>query len=201
MPRLSALLEPGRAWGAIRAILKGHWYKFYLPLRGQRFEAGKNFRVGGKLLVRGPGRVVFGDNVVVEMLVTPFTHAPDAIISIGSRVYLNGTRFGCAKAIRVGDDCILAESRIMDTDFHSVAINRHAEDAPVRVLPITIGRNVWVAADVGVLPGTTIGDNSVVGFGAVCSGQFPSNVLVLGNPAVVKRTLTESGVTGSEASA
>ena len=198
MPRLSSVLQPGRALAVIRAVAKGHWYKFWLPLRGQQFRAGRNFRVRGRLVVRGPGRVIFGDNVLVEMLVTPFTHAAEATIHVGDRVFLNGTRFGCAREIRVGDDCIVAESRIMDTDFHSMSVNRHDSDAPIRVLPVNIGRNVWIAAEVGILPGTTIGENSVVGFGSVCSGRYPSNALIAGNPASVKRAITDAGMPPAE---
>jgi len=154
-------------------------------LRGVRFQAGKNFRVYGSLSVRGPGRVVFGDNMRLEMHVTPWTYSSDAVIRIGDDGFLNGTRFGCQSAITIGRRAILADASIMDTDFHSVRADRHSADAPVRVGAVTIGDNVWIAAKVGILPGTTVGDNSVVGYGAVCSGHFTANSIIAGNPARV----------------
>jgi maltose O-acetyltransferase len=48
---------------------------------------------------------------------------------------------------------------------------------------------VWIGAHAGILPGTRIGKNSVVGFGAVCSGEFPANVIIAGNPARVLRAI------------
>src|SRR5206468_6086399 len=120
----------------------------------------------------------FGDDVVVEDTVTPWTYHPEAVIDIGDRTYLNGTSFGCARRIAIGPRGILARASIMDTNFHSTAVNRHDPDAPVKIAPVSIGANVWIAARVGILPGTTIGDNSVVGFGAVCAGSYPANSLI-----------------------
>lgn len=121
--------RPGRAWTVATALLKGQLCRVSCRLRGVRFQAGKNFRVHGSLSVRGPGRVVFGDNVRVEMYVTPWTYAADAVIRIGDDSFINGTRFGCKSAITVGRRAILADASIMDTDFHSVHADRHSADA------------------------------------------------------------------------
>ena len=175
-----------------RAIVKGEWCRAYYRLRGIRFHAGRNLRVDGRLIIRGPGTVIFGDDVRVGMTVTPWTYDADAVISIGSDSFINGTGFGCQRAIRIGARAILGRASIMDTDFHSVEIDRHRPDAPVRVAPVTLEDNVWVGAQAGILPGTSIGRNSVVGFGAVCAGTFPANVVIGGNPAKVIKTLTSA---------
>jgi acetyltransferase-like isoleucine patch superfamily enzyme len=184
-----ALRHPFDALKTLKAIARGQFCRRWYPLRGIRFSAGKNLRVYGRLSIRGPGRVEFGDDVTVDMLVTPWTHAEGAVISVGHRCFLNGARMGAADRISIGDDCIVAETRIMDTDFHSVGANRHDPSAPVRVLPVIVERNVWIAASAGLLPGTQIGENSVVGFGSVCTGHFPANSLIAGNPARVLREL------------
>jgi acetyltransferase-like isoleucine patch superfamily enzyme len=194
MPTLEKLgrvvRRPGPAMRALIGLGRGHWYRFWYRCVGIRFSAGRNFRVHGRLKVRGPGRVVFGDNVRVEMLVTPYTHAPDALIEIGSDSFLNGTRFGCQQLIRIGPRAILADARILDTDFHPTdPARRHDPSAPVRVAPVILEENVWVAAAAGLLPGTQIGRNSVVGFGAVCSGVYPADSIIAGNPAKVIRSL------------
>jgi acetyltransferase-like isoleucine patch superfamily enzyme len=173
--------------------LKGWWYKWSYRARGIRFSAGRGFRVSGRLIVRGPGQVRFGDRVRVGMTVTPWTHDPDAIIEVGDGTFLNGTRFGCRQSIRIGRRSIVAEASIMDTDFHSTRADRHNPDAPVRVAPVLLGENVWVAANVGILAGTTIGDNSVVGYGAVVRGAFPADVIIAGNPAKVEKPIPSSG--------
>lgn len=53
---------------------------------------------------------------------------------------------------------------------------------------VTIGDNVWIGGNVTILPGVTIGDNVVIGAGAVVTKNFPSNVVIGGNPAkIIKR--------------
>jgi acetyltransferase-like isoleucine patch superfamily enzyme len=50
---------------------------------------------------------------------------------------------------------------------------------------VEIGDNVWVAAGAILLPGTNVGENSVIGAAAVCMRSFPANKVILGNPAKV----------------
>lgn len=57
--------------------------------------------------------------------------------------------------------------------------------------PITVGSNVWIGAQVCVLPGVTIGDNCVIGAGSVVTKDIPSNSVAVGNPCRVIRTLGE----------
>src|SRR5688572_7264427 len=87
-----ALRQPGLAISVAMAIGRGMFYKVWYHLRGVRFIAGRNFRVFGRLKLNGPGSVVFGDNVMVGMLVTPFTHHVDATITVGNHCFLNGVR-------------------------------------------------------------------------------------------------------------
>ncbi|MGH7624284.1 MAG: acyltransferase [Gemmatimonadaceae bacterium] len=180
-----ALRHPGKALSVALELARGKWYKLWYPLRGVRFEAGRNLRVSGRLIVRGPGRVIFGDNVHVDAVVTPWTLDANAVIRVGDGSYVNGTRFSCQQEITIGTRTLLSDARILDTDFHSTMANRHDPSAPVRVAPIHIGDNVWIAMSAGILPGTRIGANSVVGYGAVCAGTYPANSIIVGNPAKV----------------
>ena len=54
-----------------------------------------------------------------------------------------------------------------------------------------IGKNVWLGAGAIVLPGVTIGDNSVIGAGAVVSRDIPANVVAVGVPCRVLREIGE----------
>lgn len=57
--------------------------------------------------------------------------------------------------------------------------------------PITIGNNVWIGGHVCVLPGVSIGDNTVIGAGSVVTKDIPAHVLAAGNPCRVLREITE----------
>lgn len=182
---MRGLRQPGAALGFLVAYARGSWYRLLLPMMGRRFHAGRRFLVYGRLSVRGPGTVIFGDNVAIYGRVTPWTYADDAVIKVGNHSSLEGTRFGCKSSITIGSDCILAEARIADWDFHSVHANRHDPAAPIRVAPVQIEDNVWIGADTGIMPGTAIGRDSVVSFGAICAGRHPQGVVLIGNPARV----------------
>ena len=50
---------------------------------------------------------------------------------------------------------------------------------------------MWIGANVTVLPGVTIGENSIIGAGSVVTKDIPSNVIAVGNPCKVLRPLTD----------
>lgn len=174
-------------------LVHGQYVKLQCRLLGRRVIIGRHFLVMGPLEIRGPGTVVFGDDCTVvssrRAPVTPYTHAPEAEIRFGSRVVLNGTRFGCRQRIEVGEGCLLADARIMDTDFHALdPQDKHRWQTVGVSKPVVLGPNVWVCAGAMILKGVTIGANSVVAAGAVVARDVPPNVVVAGNPArVVKR--------------
>lgn len=58
-------------------------------------------------------------------------------------------------------------------------------------IPVAIGDNVWIGGDVVILPGVTIGSNSVIGAGSVVSKDVPEWVVAAGNPCRVIRAVTE----------
>ncbi len=135
--------------------------------------------------MKGPGTLILGSDVVIGMKVIAQTLAPDAVIEIGPGCFVNGTCRASARRIAVGDRGIGGNARIMDTDFHSVRANRHDPGAKVRVAEVVLEESVWIGAWSGLLPGTRIGKNSVVGYGAVCSGEYPADAVIAGNPARV----------------
>lgn len=55
--------------------------------------------------------------------------------------------------------------------------------------PITVGNNVWIGGNVCVMPGVTIGDNTVIGGGSVVTKDIPSNVIAVGNPCRVIKSI------------
>ena len=58
--------------------------------------------------------------------------------------------------------------------------------------PITVGDNVWIGADVHVMPGVTIGSNVVIGGGSVVVHDIPDNSIAIGNPCEVVRPISDT---------
>jgi maltose O-acetyltransferase len=113
-------------------------------------------------------------------------------IHVGDRVFAN---FGlvCLDVARitVGDDTRIGPSVQLLTPTHPLEPGPR-RDGWESAQPITIGRNVWIGGAVVVCPGVTIGDDTVVGAGAVVTRDLPSGVLAAGNPARVVRSIAES---------
>lgn len=55
--------------------------------------------------------------------------------------------------------------------------------------PITIGDNVWIGGNAVICPGVSIGNNVVIGAGSVVTKSFPDDVVIVGNPAIIIKTI------------
>ncbi|MES2476028.1 MAG: sugar O-acetyltransferase [Verrucomicrobiota bacterium] len=90
--------------------------------------------------------------------------------------------------IIIGDDVQIGPNVQLLTAIHPLeAEPRRAKWECAK--PITLADNVWLGGGVIVCPGVTIGENSVVGAGAVVTRDLPANVVAVGNPARVIREL------------
>ena len=136
--------------------------------------------------------MIIGDNVMIDMLVTPFTYSREAVIEIGDGVFLNGTRFSCTQAIRVGSRSILAECRIGDSDFHSSDPDHRADPEYIRSAPVIIEENVWITVGCVILKGSRIGRNSTITPNSVVRGEIPPDCIAGGNPATVWKDLKQA---------
>jgi maltose O-acetyltransferase len=110
-------------------------------------------------------------------------------LRVGARTFVNfGLTALDVAAITIGDDVQIGPHVQLLTPTHPTdAEPRRAKWEAAR--PITIGDNVWLGGGVIVLPGVTIGANTVVGAGAVVTRHLPPNVVAAGNPARVLRIL------------
>lgn len=168
--------------------------KYRLGSHG-RVRFGPGFVANHKLIIRGPGRVIFGASVNAWAHGEPnvlLTFTPEAVIRIGDHVRLNGAGIQARCGITIGDYALLGSTLLVDSDFHSLARDRMTNPAAaIASAPITIGDNVWLAGQSAVLKGVTIGAHAVVGFRAVVTHEVPPNVVVAGNPARIVRHLSE----------
>ncbi len=110
---------------------------------------------------------------------------------IGAGTFVNfGLMAADVAAITIGEDVQIGPYVQLLTPTHPVQPQpRRAKWESAE--PITIGDNVWLGGGVIVLPGVTIGENTVVGAGSVVPRDLPANVVAVGNPARVVRTLTD----------
>lgn len=92
--------------------------------------------------------------------------------------------------IYVGDHTMIGPNVTLATAGHPI-LPALREEVYQFNLPVRIGRNCWLGAGVIVLPGVTIGDNTVVGAGSVVTRDLPAGVVSAGNPCRVLREIGE----------
>ena len=113
----------------------------------------------------------------------PFNSDYGRNIKIGKNVFINsGCCFQEQGGIEIGDGSLIGQHVVIATLNHSLAPEDRQSMLPAKVV---IGKNVWVGAHATILPGVKIGDNSVIGAGAVVNKDIPSDSVAVGLPAKV----------------
>ena len=112
-------------------------------------------------------------------------------VTFGKNVYANfNLTLVDDGEITVGDCCMFGPNVTIATAGHPVDPSLR-EKAYQYNLPVHIENNVWIGAGAILLPGVTVGDNTVIGAGSVVTKDIPANVVAVGNPCRVLREITE----------
>lgn len=129
-----------------------------------------------------------GKNICIEQ---PFCCDYGSNITVGDNFYANHNLIilDCAR-VTIGNDVIVAPNVGIHTAGHPLDVDRRRRGLEF-ALPVTIGNNVWIGASVVILPGVSIGDNSVIGAGSVVTKDVPANVIAVGNPCKVLREIKD----------
>ncbi len=185
--------------------VENDWWKDPIPENvtwGEGFyaETAQSFRF---LRSKLQPAVVIGDHVSIYAGCS-FSLGPNGFCSIGDFSLLNGVMVMAEERIEIGKHVLISWNvGIADSDFHPIAAaQRHQDtmalapfykDRPPRpkitAAPVKICDNAWIGMNAVILKGVTIGENSIVGAGAVVTKSVPANVVVAGNPAVIVKQL------------
>ena len=129
-----------------------------------------------------------GDNCTI---LSPFMTDYGAYCKIGHDTFINHNAYLMdGGGITIGHHCFIGPNCGMYTASHPV-LSSQRNMGYEKALPITIGDNCWIGADVTILPGVTIGSNSVIGAKSLVTKDIPDNVIAYGNPCRVIRKITE----------
>lgn len=153
----------------IEKLEKGEWFNFGAPeIASRKLNAAKLAQEFNAIPETEPDNgknIHVGDNFLANYNWT--------VLDVGE--------------VNIGDNVWIGPNTDIYTVNHPVtAMGRR--DHLAKVLPVTIGNDVWLCGKVTVCPGVTIGNNVVVAAGSVVIHDVPDNVMVAGNPArVVKK--------------
>ncbi len=92
--------------------------------------------------------------------------------------------------VYVGDSVMFGPNVVLSTGSHPNNPELRKKGAQFNAV-ITIKDNAWIGANVCVMPGVTIGENSIIGAGSVVTKDVPDNVIAVGNPCRVLREINE----------
>ena len=112
-------------------------------------------------------------------------------VHFGSHIYANYNLVlvdDCE--IFVDDHVMIGPNVVLCTATHPVEPNLRRKQAQYN-LPVHIHENAWIGANCVIMPGVSIGENTVIGAGSVVTRDIPSNVVAYGNPCRVMREITE----------
>lgn len=133
-----------------------------------------------------------GQQFIIE---SPFHCDYGYNIRLGENFYAN---VGCTildvAPVTIGDNVLLAPHVGIYTAGHPLDVELRVAGLEYGY-PVTIGNNVWIGGNVVILPGVSIGDNTVIGAGSVVTKDIPDHVVAVGNPCrVIKDIDSKSGL-------
>lgn len=183
--------------------MNSNWFK--LVMKATKVEYGKKLLLKGVPVIfnKSGATLKIGDNCTIKSsflsnLVGLYsrtiviTRAAGAKIEIGNNVGISGATIYARTGITIGDNTnIGGNTKIFDHDFHPIDPQERLEhpNSGMKCKPIEIGENVFIGCNCIILKGSKIGNNCVVGAGAVVAGEFEDNCVIAGNPARVLRKI------------
>jgi galactoside O-acetyltransferase len=112
-------------------------------------------------------------------------------VHLGAHVYANfNLTLVDDSHIYIGEYTMIGPNVTIATAGHPIA-PEYREKVFQFNIPVHIGRNCWIGSGVVILPGVTIGDNTVIGAGSIVTKDIPANVVAVGNPCHVLREINE----------
>ena len=122
-------------------------------------------------------------------IISPFFCDYGFNIEVGENFFANTNLVILDEArVTFGDNVFIAPNCAFYTAGHPLDVAQRNAGLEYS-LPIRVGNNVWIGGNVCVMPGVTIGDNTVIGGGSVVVHDIPAGVLAAGNPCHVIRHL------------
>ena len=151
----------------------------------------KPLKITGQQYIHIGRFVKFYENARIECYGTFKEQALNPKLIINNNVIINNNFTALiADECSIGENTIIAHNVSIINENHGIdlAIGVPFHEQVLTTRPITIGKNCWIGCNVVLIPGASLGDNCVVGAGAVVNKTFPSNTMIAGVPAkIIKR--------------
>lgn len=163
---------------------------------GKSIRIGRHSSVGTMSYVSCVAIEIGEDARIREQVYVGGPMLPESRFTLGSRtIVLQMAYINPTKPVEIGDDTGIGGHCLIFT--HGAWLNV-LDGYPVTYQPVTLGKSVWLPWRVFIMPGSTIGDGSVIGANSLVSGTIPPYSLAVGSPAKVIRSAPDFPRTLSE---
>ena len=194
--------------GTLAALARGAYYALYFRLFRRDVVIELPFLAYERVSIIGPGSVRIAPSCSVHPNVfrglSVVTLSPAAVVRIGPRCSLGGLDIRCHQRVVIGQKTMTAHSLIQDVILFSDPERR--TDAGLPRGAVEVGRNAWLGGLTCLLGPTTVGDDSVLSWGATCLNVIvPPASLASGSPVtrtvpidrvqLLERSARDSGAT------
>lgn len=153
-----------------------------------RFNRSWAFNIPKRYIIE---KLVFG-KFGKSWIEPPFNICVGKNTSIGDGCYFNfNASFVDDGKITIGDHVLFGPNVTVVTTGHPVHPKLRDNGAAMYCAPVEIKNGAWLCSNVVVLPGVTIGENSVIGAGSVVTKDIPDNVIAMGSPCKVVREIND----------
>lgn len=140
-------------------------------------------KIGKHFVIEGPFHCDYGDNITIG----------DHFYANVNLVILDGAK------VTIGNHVFIAPNVGIYTAGHPLDYERRNQGLEY-ALPVNIGNNVWIGGGVSIMPGVTIGNDTVIGSGSVVTRDIPDGAVAVGNPCRVLRAINDNDKKAFEAS-
>jgi len=159
---------------------------FLAVVQGETIRIGRHSSVGTFSYLSCNVIEIGEDAKIREQVYVGGPQLPESKFVLGSRtIILQLTNINPTKPVVIGDDTGIGGHCLIFT--HGAWANA-LDGYPVTYEPVTLGASVWLPWRVFVMPGSTIGDGTVIGANSLVSGKIPPQSLAVGSPAKVVRS-------------
>jgi len=159
---------------------------FMAVVQGRTIRIGRHSSVGTFSYLSCNVIDIGEDAKIREQVYVGGPQLPESKFVLGSRtIILQLTNINPTKPVVIGDDTGIGGHCLIFT--HGAWLNV-LDGYPVTYEPVTLGKSVWLPWRVFVMPGSTIGDGSVIGANSLVAGAIPPSSLAMGSPAKVIRS-------------
>ena len=184
-----AKADPQEAFTFILSLVRGKLFTLKTKVFSPRIKLGSQLRLRSKIHIKGPGQVIIGNNVTADIsflrIPSIITHTKESCVIIGDGTYLGGTRISCVGKVEIGEEGLFGSTTIIDSDVIPTDYTTIDDQwQKQHVSPIKIGSHFWAGTNAFILKGSEIGNECVLGAGAMVFGKtYPEKSLLIGNPA------------------